>query len=78
MKLLKEVQLMNEVAAPAFVSVRECAQRLSISAASVYRLATRGELASVRLGGRVLIRARNLEQLLVQPDDGEDETGVAS
>jgi excisionase family DNA binding protein len=47
-----------------WLSVREAASRLGLHPVSVYRLACRGELPVARLGGRLLIDWRRLEEVL--------------
>lgn len=45
-------------------SVRETAELLGLSEASLFRALRRGDIESVMLGGRRLIPARSLETLL--------------
>lgn len=51
-----------------FLSMNECATRLSISTQAVHRLCTRGTLAYVRIGGRRYIRVRTLNEYLANDE----------
>jgi excisionase family DNA binding protein len=48
----------------ALLSAQEAAERLGVSFWTVYRLARRGQLASVRIGRRRLFAAVDLEELI--------------
>jgi excisionase family DNA binding protein len=48
------------------VSAREAAQMLGISVRALYDLLARGELPSVKLGGRRLFRPESLAALVAQ------------
>jgi len=50
------------------MSVSEAAGVLGISRAFAYVLVARGELPSLRLGRRVVVPRRALEQLIEKPD----------
>jgi excisionase family DNA binding protein len=50
--------------APLTLSVTEAAQLLGISRAFAYELVARGELPSLRLGRRVVVPRRALEELI--------------
>ena len=52
------------------VSVTAAAQRLGISRISAYRAVARGDLPSIRIGGRILIPRAALDRLL-DPQTGE-------
>jgi excisionase family DNA binding protein len=46
------------------LSVPEAAELLGLSRSSVYAAVKRGDIPSVRVGGRVLVSMRALEQLI--------------
>lgn len=46
------------------LSVKETALRLGVSLNNAYALISRGKLPSVRLGGRLLVPYKELEQML--------------
>ena len=48
-------------------TVEEAAQVLGISRTHAYELVARGELASVRLGRRIVVPKRTIDTLLAQP-----------
>jgi excisionase family DNA binding protein len=56
------------------VSVTAAAQRLGISRISAYRAVARGDLPSIRIGGRILIPSGALDRLL-NPQIGEGSAG---
>jgi excisionase family DNA binding protein len=57
-------------------TVEEAARLLGISPSTVYRWAREGELRTVPVGGRMVVPASSLEQLLGLPDaDGDDGAG---
>jgi excisionase family DNA binding protein len=47
------------------ISIKEAAQRLGLSAITIYRWAESGKLPSVKLGGRRLIAEATIEALVV-------------
>ncbi len=49
---------------PLVLSVGEAARLLGISRAHAYELVARGELAHIRLGRRVVVPRRTIEQLI--------------
>jgi excisionase family DNA binding protein len=49
------------------LSVPETAALLGISRALAYQLVARGELPSLRLGGRILVPRQALERLIAEP-----------
>lgn len=49
---------------PLLVSVNEAARLLGLSRAGVWRLRERDELPVVRIGGRVLVRRTDLDELI--------------
>ncbi len=53
----------------AALSIKDAAQYLSISEASVWRLISRGILPRVRLGGRTLISVPDLQTLISRNRD---------
>ena len=48
-------------------TVEEAAQALAISRTHAYELVARGELASVRLGRRIVVPKHAIDTLLAQP-----------
>lgn len=46
------------------ISVKDAAQRLNLAVITAYRMCERGELASIRLGGRRLIAEATIEALI--------------
>jgi excisionase family DNA binding protein len=52
------------------LSVPETAALLGISRALAYQLVARGELPSLRLGGRILVPRQALERLISDPEPG--------
>ena len=50
--------------ARAAYSIREVAEQLGVSEASIWRAIKRGELDGIRIGGRRVITARSIEKLL--------------
>jgi excisionase family DNA binding protein len=48
----------------ALLSVNEAAQRLGVSAPTVYRLIGRGELPVIKIGDRSLFRPRDIDALI--------------
>jgi excisionase family DNA binding protein len=46
------------------LSVREVAERLSVSTATVYALCERGELAHIRVSNAIRVAPRNLEAFI--------------
>jgi excisionase family DNA binding protein len=62
---------------PLAVSVPEAAALLGLSRSTAYAAVNRGEIPSVRIGGRVLVPLRKLEQL-VDPEAGIERTVVAT
>jgi excisionase family DNA binding protein len=59
---------------PLTYTVNEAAQIVGVSRAFAYELAARGDLPTIRLGRRVVIRRTSLEQWLA---DRESEQRVA-
>ncbi len=51
---------------PRTVSVDQAAAELGISRASAYNAVRRGEIVSIRIGGRVLVLRAEFERLLCQ------------
>lgn len=68
----------HEGAKPA-LSVAEAAELLGVSRALAYELVKRGELPSVRLGRRIVVPRRAVEQLLAVASEGRylDANGAA-
>jgi excisionase family DNA binding protein len=63
----------NETASPrerATLDVSEAAQILGLETDYVYRLARRGDLPVIRLGGRILISKAIIERLLTEGNNG--------
>ena len=58
-------------------SVREAADRLGVSFWTVYRLARRGELTSIRVGRRRLFAIQDLEKLIAAARGTEGVPGRA-
>ncbi len=55
---------MSQEANEKLLSKTEAAERLSISVRSLHAWISRGDLASVRIGGRVLIRPEDLRSFI--------------
>ncbi len=55
---------------PLAISVPEAARLLGLSRSTTYQAVKRGDIPSVRIGGRVLVPLRRLEEL-IDPKDGE-------
>jgi excisionase family DNA binding protein len=51
------------------ISVEEAGQLLGISRGLAYALVSRGDIPSIRLGRRIVVPRRTLDQLLEIPDD---------
>ncbi|MGH9229329.1 MAG: helix-turn-helix domain-containing protein [Acidimicrobiales bacterium] len=51
------------------ISVEEAGQLLGISRGLAYALVSRGDIPSIRLGRRIVVPRRALDQLLDIPDD---------
>jgi excisionase family DNA binding protein len=51
------------------ISVEEAGQLLGISRGLAYALVSRGDIPSIRLGRRIVVPRRGLEQLLDPPHD---------
>jgi excisionase family DNA binding protein len=51
------------------ISVEEAGQLLGISRGLAYELVSRGDIPSIRLGRRIVVPRRALDQLLDIPDD---------
>jgi len=49
-----------------WLSIREVAQKLNMHEVTLYRLAARGQVPSAKLGGKVLIDWKKLEERLEQ------------
>lgn len=61
------------------VSVNEAARLLGVSRDLVYDLVARGELPAIRLGRRLVVARRSLQNLLAgQPDGAAPEPGPAA
>lgn len=61
------------------VSVNEAARLLGVSRDLVYDLVARGELPAIRLGRRLVVARRSLQNLLAgQPDGAASEPGAAA
>lgn len=56
-----------EGSAPLAVSVPEAARLIGLSRSSAYEAVKRGDIPSVRIGGRVLVPLRRLEEM-IDPD----------
>jgi excisionase family DNA binding protein len=57
-----------------FYTVRQTADALSISALTVYRRTATGEIPSTRMGRKVLIPAKYIENLVTQAMSGAQHT----
>lgn len=55
---------------PLAISVPEAGRLLGLSRSTTYEAVKRGDIPSVRIGGRVLVPLRRLEEL-IDPKDGE-------
>jgi len=60
------------------VSVPEAAKLLGLSRSSTYEAVRRGDLPSIRVGGRVLIPIQRLEALINSEASDESEASYAS
>lgn len=57
---------------PDLLDLSEIAQRLNVSRTTIWRLAKRGDIRTVRIGNRTLVPRTELQRLIA------DGTGVAS
>ncbi len=60
-----------------YLTVREVAQRLSVSRSTVYRLIARGHIPAVRVGARLRVPAEYLMQLKAsaRPNPNDEKIG---
>ena len=63
-----------KLAEKAYFSVKEFKDRLGVSSNLIYEQLRKGALPSVRLGGRILIPAHALQQLMQRQGQGQQET----
>jgi excisionase family DNA binding protein len=61
---------------PLAVSVPEAARLLGLSRSTTYAAVKRGDIPSVRIGGRIVVPLRRLEEL-INPERGNAPTGGA-
>lgn len=59
-------------------TVTEAAQILGISRSSAYLAVRRGEIASVRIGGRVVVSRATIDELLGAPGTAEGDAPSAT
>ncbi|MCD9624237.1 helix-turn-helix domain-containing protein [Rhabdothermincola salaria] len=72
---------MNKIASPVFgelpslLTVKEVAELLRVTEVTVYRQLTAGKLERIKVGGRTLIRAKDLDALVAgEASDGRGHT----
>jgi excisionase family DNA binding protein len=63
---------------PLALTVEEAGQLLGISRTLAYGLVARGELPAVRLGRRIVVPRKALEELLAPPDPSSEPHASAS